>query len=525
MTDIRANARRARELEFNLTGEFSHQQAVQLAELWLPEIRFHEEERFHPVDLEQLFKAPVEVFEGLPPPAREAFLITVSGPAGDRHFTPPVVRNGSTVLLHGGEIDQDLQTTPDGTEKLLDGVDENTLYSHGKSLTRSTEFFGASDTVSGNTVPQPGDPRVPAHPIVVRAEMRFLRDALRHHLQEDPPADSLWGWFDVESEIIRSPEPGHPQDREVKLDILRDLLAGFEAEDLAAQAAAIQRITQRPGWSLHQRAWDAVRFYAFLEFYFVYAYNDYPDYGDWPFVNEHEGDVEGCCVVFDRRDLDQVAARAKPIEDVIAHTVITSVHEPFNDNDELKRLPVERDRARDDLVVYVAPGSHATYLSAGTHDVLDWEDILTDWPGQVGGWQEVVLALLYPAIFPLLLMAAITEHFVDAEDETTDDGVRTGPDSTTPVGGTSFAHELIVTPLSRIGSPPDGDPGDFNLYQAGFEPPEHGLDPCELARRAYRGKWGAHEGTPDRSSQWEDKTARYFRKFVASGEITGDVIL
>lgn len=250
----------------------------------------------------------------------------------------------------------------------------------------------------------------------------------------------------------------------------------------------------------------------------LYAYNDYPDYGDWPFVNEHEGDVEGCCVVFDRRDLDRVADGAKPIEAVIAHTVITSVHEPFNDNDELKRLPVELDRARDDLVVYVAPGSHATYLSAGAHDVLDWEDILTDWPGQVGGWQEVVVAILYPALFPFLLIAAIVEHFVDAEDETSDDGVRTGPESTTPVGDTSFAHELIVTPLSHID-------GGRNLYQAGLDPPQNGLDLAELVRRAYPGKWGGHDKIADHSSQWDTKTARYFRKFVANGEITGDVIL
>ena len=43
--------------------------------------------------------------------------------------------------------------------------------------------------------------------------------------------------------------------------------------------------------------------YVFLEFYFVYAYNDYDEYGDWPFVNVHEGDTEGCCVVFERRPI------------------------------------------------------------------------------------------------------------------------------------------------------------------------------------------------------------------------------
>jgi len=518
MTSLYVNADLARERGFNLTGQLPHEQVARLARLWLPEIRFHEAERFHPIDLERLFKVPVDVFAGLPPAAKEAFLITVSGPAGDQHFTPPVVRNGSTVLLHGGDITADLGAAPDGTEKLMDGAGQDTVYSHGKSLARSIEFFGASDTVSGNTVPQPGDPRVPAHDIVVRAEMRFLLDALRHYLQKNRPVDSLWGEFDVESVIIRSPGLVLPADRDEKLDILRDLLAGYEAGDQSRQAAAIQRITQRPGWTLHQRAWDAVRFYAFLEFYFVYAYNDYPDYGDWPFVNEHEGDVEGCCVVFDRRDLDQLPPNGtKPIEEVVAHTVITSVHEVFNDNDELKRLPVARDMARDDLVVYVAPGSHATYLSPGGHDVLDWEDILTDWPGQVPIlWKEILVALLYPVLFPLLLIAAITEHFVDAEDQTTDDGVRTGP--TTPVGGTGFAHELVVTPLSDIDS-------GLNLYQAGFDPPAPGLDPGELARRAYSGKWGGHTGTADHSSQWQVKTARYFRKFVESGEITGDVIL
>ena len=518
MINIIANAGRAQELGFNLTGRLTHVQVQQLTEDWLPEIRFHEEERFHPIDLERLFKVPPAVLAGLPPAAREAFLITVSGAVGEQHFVPPVVRNGSTVILHGGELDPNLAMGPDPTEKLKDNVDEDTVYTHGGSLDRSIEFFGASDTISGNTVPQPSDPRVPRHPIIVRAEMRFLLDALRHYLQKNPPEDSLWGRFDVESVIIKSGDLVNSAERKLKIEILRELVASFEAGDMAGQAAAIQRIALQPNWHLHQRAWDAIRFYAFLEYHFVYAYNDYPDYGDWPFVNEHEGDVEGCCVVFDRRDLDAVANGSKTIEEVIAHSVITSVHEEFNDNDELRRLPVERDRARDDLVVYVAPGSHATYLSAGTHDVLDWEDILTDWPGQLGGWKEFLACLFYPAIFPLLLLAAIVEHFVDAEDETTDDGIRTGPQATTPAGATTVPNELIVTPLSSI------DTG-LNLYQAGFDPPQNNLDLAELVRRAYPGKWGAHDDTADHSSSWEDKTARYFKKFVNNGEILGDVIL
>lgn len=515
MTSIPANALKAHELFFNLTGAMTHAQVQQLAADWLPEIRFHEDERFHPVDIERLFKIPPAVMDTLPPAAQEPFLIKVDGPTGEQRFVPPVVRNGSSVLLHGGDIVRDLDTTPDGTEVLAENVDSDTVYTHGAGLDRSNQFFGASTVVSGNPEPGPGDPRVPRHPIGVHAEMRFLLDALRHHLQDDAPFDALWGFFeDVADLVIESP-PQHPF--KVKREILRDLVAGWEESNAAKQADAIQRMEQR-GWKLNQRAWDAVRFYAFLEYSFVYAYNDYPDYGDWPFVNEHEGDVEGCCVVFDRRDLDQVAAGDKPIGEVVAHTVITSVHEEFNDNDELKRLPVERDRARDDLVVYVAPGSHATYLTAGTHDVLDWEDILTDWPGQIGGWQEVVVSILYPVIFPILLIAAIVEHFVDAEDETTDDGVRTGPAASTPAGPTTFPNELNVAPVSHIR---DG----LNLYQAGLDPPQNGLDPAELFRRAYPGKWGGHDDVADHSASWGDKTPRYFKKFLNNGEIEGQVIL
>src|SRR5687767_14583091 len=55
-----------------------------------------------------------------------------------------------------------------------------------------------------------------------------------------------------------------------------------------------------PGWRLDKRAWDAVTRYAFLEYYFLYAYNDFERYQTTPFDNEHEGDDERCWLVFDR---------------------------------------------------------------------------------------------------------------------------------------------------------------------------------------------------------------------------------
>ena len=48
----------ARNLGLNLTGRLTHAQVEQIAEAWFPEIRFHEKERYHPIDLERMFTDP-----------------------------------------------------------------------------------------------------------------------------------------------------------------------------------------------------------------------------------------------------------------------------------------------------------------------------------------------------------------------------------------------------------------------------------------------------------------------------------
>jgi hypothetical protein len=179
---------------------------------------------------------------------------------------------------------------------------------------------------------------------------------------------------------------------------------------------------------------------------------DYKEYATWPFENEHEGDVEGCCVVFERSGLEDLAPGTKTAGQVTAHTVITSVHEEFHDSDCVKRLPLANAKARDDLVVYVAPGSHATYLTPGSHDFLDFEDVVTDLPAQLPTW-VVVLAIIanLEVMVDLVLLAGILEHFVGSDDETSDNGVSVGPGEPDPAN-LKFEKKIEVTPLFSCGT-------------------------------------------------------------------------
>src|SRR5262245_17325125 len=98
---LQANAERALQLGLNLTGPLRHDQVIQLAGAWLPQIRFHEKERFHPIDLAGLFALPPAIFETMTEPTRDTFRVEV----GSQRFTPPVVRHDSTVVIHGGDLD------------------------------------------------------------------------------------------------------------------------------------------------------------------------------------------------------------------------------------------------------------------------------------------------------------------------------------------------------------------------------------------------------------------------------------
>jgi hypothetical protein len=513
MPNLDALAAFALDHDHNLTGPLRHEQVVALANAWFPEIRFHEAERFHPVDLPGLLSIPPVVFGALSEPAKDAFRITVTTAQGiTQRFDPPVVHipsAGARRVLGSGATAGDAM---EDTELSRDGI-----YTYGARLEAAQEFFGADRTVYGAGTPTAGDPRAPRHsPIVVRAEMRMLLETLRHELELDnplppgllQPIDAIWSGFAVEDSFFA--HGGYPAQipRSSKRKILADLVK--VAGDLTAEADVLR---QSPfGYAFVQRAWDAVKQFAFLEFNLVYAYNDYRSYGDWPFENEHEGDIEGCCVVFERRFLEQYALGNLAARDVVPHTVITSVHEEANDADRLKRLPLERDRARDDLVVYVAPGSHATYLTPGSHDVVDFGDFFDQYLSEVPTWAMILFPI---EILSTALIAAIIEHFVDSEDETSDDGVSVGPDAPAP-DSLQFEKRLDVTPLSNIQN--SGE----NIYQGASGTTS---DRAALAIRAFPGKWGAHDGTIDRSTPWENKTARYFRRFLQYGDIKPTIVI
>ena len=77
MPDLSALSEFADERSHNLTGELRDSQVVALARVWVPEIRFHEKERFHPVDLPALLTVPSERFQNFTDAEKEEFRVNV----------------------------------------------------------------------------------------------------------------------------------------------------------------------------------------------------------------------------------------------------------------------------------------------------------------------------------------------------------------------------------------------------------------------------------------------------------------
>ena len=522
MADLQGLRGFANEHDFGLTAPLTNAQVRRLAEYWLPQMRFHWDERFHPVTLDDMFGMVEGTFAALPPEAQDSWRVGVRVRDGTdavvRSFDPPVVHvpDGTAITQTGqGPVSVKVRRvlndgTPGRPALHLPEVDGDTVVTHGASFGRANQFFGPLVTLSGTNTAAPGDPflpradePMPGEPgerrprVTVMAAFMNLLDLLRYELlvagTDDYPPDGMRHGFGITGRLLRS-EPNAPAfppeaQRAFLLAAIRAVEAG-------------EPLPEPPdGWRLDRTAWNTVVRYAFLEYYFFYAYNDFERYQTAIFDNEHEGDDEGCCLVFDRAVINTAAAGGMAaLIRAVPSAIITSVHEEYQDADIIRFIappliqpgdPVPPARDVVDFTIYVAGGSHATYLTSGDHDIVDFQDT----------WSYVaenapLLLILAPLVLVISIILAILEHFIDTEDFTSDEGVHGGPDAIVGEDPLGVAGHVLTLPMSARN----------HVYLRRHEE--------LLALRAYAGKWGGHDGTVDKSPPFAPKTGRYFRKLL-----------
>lgn len=510
----------AAENGFGLTSPLTHELVVKLAERWFPDMRFYEAEKFHPISMDENFTMIDDLFGALPTSAQQEWLVSkfvrdTEGTGVTQIFPePPVVSvPDGVVLQQSGQalvarsVERIISEGASAREGLGDAaVDSNAVVTHGASFRRSDQFFGGIATLAGGAQASAGDPFAPrakaedgSPRITVMGSLLNLFELLKYELlaaapEADYPPDGLRGAVEIAFSLVNPFVAGQPPP--LPFEVLRKfLLKLIEAEETNSEKPQAP-----PGWRLNRTAWNAVKRFTFLEYDFYYAFNDFNRHEEALFVNEHEGDNEGCCLVFDRSLFNIAPDDENALLRAVPQFMMTCVHEEFQDADDFRFIdpplsfPPEL-RARDvvPFTVYIAAGSHATYFTSGTHDLVDFQD-------HIAKVEEHLLAaiLFAPVVIPLLILSLIVEHFTDTEDITSDDGIRTGPEEVVGEHPTAVANRLVVMPMSA----------DNHIYK-----PEENEDLLRL--RAYAGKWGAHDGIIDHSSTFRAKTGRYFRKLLS----------
>jgi hypothetical protein len=509
----------ATENDFGLTSPLAHELVKKLVEHWLPEMRFHEDEKFHPISIDENFTMIDASFGALPPTAQQEWLVSkfvrgTDNTGVERECEPPVVSVPDGLVFQPtaqGVVARSVERVISEGASARDGledeaVDIDAVVTHGASFKRSDLFFGALGTLGGNPQSSAGDPFEPrakaengSPQITVMGSLLNLFELLKYELlaaapEADYPPDGLRGAVEIAFSLLN---PIVPQTLPLPFEVLREfLLKLIEADETNSE-----RPPAPLGWRLNRSAWNAVRRYTFLEYDFFYAFNDFNRHEEGLFANEHEGDSEGCCLVFDRSVFNVAPNDENAVLRAVPEFMMTCVHEEFQDADEFKFIdppvsfPPEM-RARDvvPFTVYIAAGSHATYFTSGTHDLVDFQD-------HIAKIEENLLAaiLFAPVVIPLLILSLIVEHFTDTEDKTSDDGIRSGPPAVVGDHPTAVASRIVVMPMSA----------DEHIYE-----PENEDREDLLRLRSYAGKWGAHDGIIDRSSPFQTKTGRYFRRLL-----------
>jgi hypothetical protein len=494
MTRIDFIRRFALDERYGVTGPLTHNEVKLLASHWLPELLFHEEERFHPI----AFRDLLHLARDMP---SAADWLDGQDPASPTvpalQWPPPVIfqNRDHRFVLSGFEDDR---------------IDQDSFVSNLRDLDydRAKQFFGSNTVVS--------EANLPRFQVTAIAEFRMLREELRHNLlaylkyPDDFRYERTSGSVPVLDAIRGEPLLGScPKEWEQILKLL-DLHESRQHEEERRVLKDLAEIVPAADWLIITK-------FAFLEYYLLYEYNDFVAHES--FGNEHEGDVEGVCLAFARERIEAIELAADRDhyikESVWPDFFMTSAHGSSVGLDEIRDFRgSSAAEIREDLRAWVALGSHATYLSGvASHDTTSVEE------HHVAGGAAAVSVLFPPLLPAVIILALILEHFL-TEDDTSDDGAHAAPPSApVPTSPRAVVSEVETTPLSQ----------DKNLYVHSFT--ESGDSGATLAQRAFPGRWGGHYNDSiidpfgnafldpfaehDQSPRWSNKTVRFIKRMRA----------
>jgi glycerophosphoryl diester phosphodiesterase len=490
--------------KFGVTDPLTHDEVKELAHEWMPEIRFHEEENFHCISLGEFLK-----FRNGPGSRPYGDLLVITDhPRFTRGDPSPVFFQS-----HDWKSSVDPGAPEVTTRSYVSNISE--LY-HIPSRDptnrdwspygRALEYFGSKDNNNGVQLPR-------VTPMTTIAEYRDLRQTLFFNVQAQ--IDAMDGKFPADDtgellDAIQGPplfvlvkDKGK---RRKHLRQLHDLIKEVDSSNqpwltATSREKAILGELIADG-VITESEWRVMRDFAFLEYYLVYAYNDiskqHPNLLAKIFGGDHEGDIEGFAVVFDRREvaqIEQVANRDRFLKTQLKpHFLVNSAHEPWQGWDRYRMLFGTRDQVKNGLKVWVMAGSHATVLKPGSYDNLEGVDQTI-----VGGGIIAAVAGAPAYAVPVAILMLLIEHFVSPDEETSDNGVHAISPSQPLLAGDPIRirSKVLTTPLSR----------DRNIYQDLWQPDRTEID-VTLAERSFPGAWGFD------GPRWINKTWRFIRRLA-----------
>jgi hypothetical protein len=489
MADISKLRAFARNNNFGITGPLTHNEVHALAVEWMPEMRFHEDENFHCIsygDLLGLRDRDVR---------REDYLNTVSAsnPAISLSSKPPVFFESEA---HKLKVDPSAAGVRSASY-VSNLVEVGDAVSNFDTRDRSpwglaAQYFGSNSETNGVKLPR-------MLPVTAIAEYRDLRQflALRIRaemaaangtLPTDPEPDSRGVLLDA---VLGPPLFELSDDasrKSLQLTQLQQLVESADRADQGdSQAKSREATILRSlvtGGVITSGQWRVMRDFALLEYFFVYSYNDISKHHLF-LTGDHEGDVEGFGVVFNRHRVAGIAREADRIaflrNQLRPTFLISSSHEPFQGLDSTRNLEDPQLSLADikaTLRVWIMAGSHATYLAPGEYQNLD----IVDEPIMIGSAAATALAVPAYAV-PLALIVLLIEHLLNPEEETSDAGVHTIPPRLAEQPGTDptlISSRVLTTPLSQ----------DRNIYQDAWKPGRATEIDVTLAERVFPGRWG-----------------------------------